>query len=282
MPFNFPPLRIHVWGGLGSQLFGVALAHNFKRRFPHRSLLIVLHSSGVTRREPEIIQLFPEFDFVNVDDFSGRSNHDSGFQKPSLNLLFRKMARKFFLFSGFLAEENFDDRRLVRPWTLAIRGHYFHREVSPDFLNLLSLRLKSFVKSNFEELGNDITLHYRLGDLVELKNKNFIDPKRISSTMHQIKESKKVSIFSDSPDIAISLLWESNNEKSLTPLNLPTIETLYAASKGLAFVGTSSKISYWIVLLRLQKSQSSVNYLPLEDEATIEILSRAPFGVCFY
>jgi hypothetical protein len=154
--------------------------------------------------------------------------------------------------------------------------------VSPDFLNLLSDRLDSFVKSNFEEIQNEITLHYRLGDLIKLSNKSFVDPERICSTLVLLGESNKVSVFSDTPDFAISLLGRGDSGKSLRLVNLPTVETIYFASKGAAFVGTSSKISYWIILLRVTKSKTSINYLPIEDEPAITLLQGVSSGVCFY
>lgn len=282
MHIKFPPMKIHVWGGLGSQLFGVSLVHSLKVRFPRRSLQIVLHSSGVTRREPEIAQLFPELTFVNVDDFSGRSRHDSGSRKRSLAFFSTQIVRKFLLLLGLLAEENTEKRFPARPWTMSIRGHYFHRVVSPAFLDLLAIRLEKLVGVDLKEIQNEITLHYRLGDLLELSNKNFIEPSRVISALSELRNSSQVYVFSDSPDIAISLLEPMVKQWKLKPMSLPTVETMYAALQGSVFVGTSSKISYWIVLLRLNFSKDSTNYLPGEDRGTMSILNRESSGIHFY
>jgi hypothetical protein len=279
---EFPPMKIHVWGGLGSQLFGVSLAHNLKARFPRRSLQIVLHSSGVTRREPEITQLFPELTFVNVDDFSDRSSHDSGSRKRSLAFFSTQIVRKILLFLGLLAEENTEQRFPARRWTVSIRGHYFHRGISPAFLDMLSFRLENLVGVDLKELQNEITLHYRLGDLLELSNKNFVEPLRVISVLTELRNTSQVYVFSDSPDIAISLLEPVVKPWKLKPMRLPTVETIYAALQGSVFVGTSSKISYWIVLLRLNFSKDSTNYLPVEDQRTMSILSGESSGIHFY
>ena len=271
-----------MWGGLGSQLFGVSLVHSLKKRFPNRSIITVLHSSGVTRRDPEIIKLFPELDFVISDDFIGRAFHDSGSKKFSLKSLVRRIMRRILLLSSLLSQENYDSRSQIRFWTLEIRGHYLYRQVSADFLNLLLIRLEAYVNSDFEEFRNSIVLHYRLGDLLELSNKGFVEPNRISSILNCMQESANVSVFSDSPDVAILLLGNKEQNKNLESVTLPTVETVYAASRGAAFVGTSSKISYWIVLLRLAISDDSVNYLPLEDKPVITFLNKSHSGVCFY
>jgi hypothetical protein len=279
---RFPPLRIHVWGGLGSQLFALALAHNLRKRFPNRSLVLVFHNSGVTRREPEILQLFPDVEFETVDDFIRRENHDSNSRSPSLLSHFRRLLRKILLISGLLAEENTDNAYIAHRWTVSIRGHYFHRNVSTEFLELLKIRLSEYVVEDSSFLESEIVLHYRLGDLLELENKSFVDPQRVGSILSQIQQSETVAVFSDSPVVAITLLEKEVGNKFLHIVDFSTIETIYSALQGAAFVGTSSKISYWVVLLRLADSNNSLNYLPRDDQPTISVLSRATSSLIFY
>jgi hypothetical protein len=279
---RFPPLRIHVWGGLGSQLFAVALAHTLQSRFPSRSLILVLHNSGVTRREPEVLQLFPNLEFETVDDFIGRENHDSNSRVPSLPSRFRGLVRRILLFSGLLAEENTDDINRAHRWTVAVRGHYFHRSVSAEFLELLKIRLSECVVEDSSIYKSEITLHYRLGDLLELANKSFVDPQRVGSILSQIQQSNTVAVFSDSPVVAVTLIKKMVGNKFLHSVDYSTMETIYAALRGVAFVGTSSKISYWVVLLRLAYSINSSNYLPREDLSTISVLGKDASSVIFY
>ena len=98
-----PPLRIHSWGGLGSQLFAIALAEELKVIFPKRSFKIVLHTGGVTRRLPEIVGLFPNFDYIYEDDFQSNVNAPQDLSKRK-NIDFRKSIKFLLSFLGFLAE----------------------------------------------------------------------------------------------------------------------------------------------------------------------------------
>lgn len=282
MLWKFPPLRIHVWGGLGSQLFAVALVHTLQKRFPSRSLVVILHNSGVTRREPEIMQLFPDLEFKTVDDFTSRENHDSNSRGPSMVSYIRNLVRRLLLISGLLAEENTDNSYSAHRWTVSIRGHYFHRKVSTEFLDLLKVRLSEYVVEDSSFLESEIVLHYRLGDLLELANKSFVDPQRVGSILSQIQQSETVAVFSDSPVVAITLLEKEVGNKYFHNVDFSTIETIYAALQGAAFVGTSSKISYWVVLLRLANSNNSSNYLPIDDQPTISVLGRATSSLIFY
>lgn len=282
MRLKFPPLRIHAWGGLGSQLFAVALVHTLQKRFPGRSLVVVLHNSGVTRREPEITQLFPDLEFEKVDDFTSRENHDSNSRSPSIVSYLKNLVKRILLISGFLAEENTDKIYRAHRWTVSIRGHYFYRNVSIEFLELLKIRLSECTVEDSSILKSEITLHYRLGDLLELENKSFVDPQRVGSILSQLPQSETVAVFSDSPVVAVTLIERTVGNKFLHFVDLSTIETIYAAFQGAAFVGTSSKISYWVVLLRLADSKNSLNYLPREDQSTISVLSKSASSLIFY
>ena len=62
-------LRIHCWGGLGSQLYAVALIYDLLKRFPKRKITLYLHTSGATRRHSEIEGIADIFEIKQVDDF---------------------------------------------------------------------------------------------------------------------------------------------------------------------------------------------------------------------
>jgi len=89
-----PRIKIHVWGGLGSQLHAWYLAEALMVKHPGRKIKLVFHSSGVTRRTPEICQVLAEFKYIFVDDFKENTNNihdsDSGF---NLQNLFRRIAK---------------------------------------------------------------------------------------------------------------------------------------------------------------------------------------------
>lgn len=279
---TFPPLRIHIWGGLGSQLFAIALAFKIQNDFPKRELLLVLHSSGVTQRRPEVCELFPEFTYQEVDDFSDRKTHDSNIASTSLKSTFKLLLKNCVVSTGLLAEENDGKTRTVRRWTLSVRGHYFHREVNKEFILILSSRLKKVLKINTGIYREKIILHYRLGDLLELTNKTNINPQRIAKILLEEFEGKEVTIFSDSPETAISLLKAYTRGIKLNFEDLNTTNTIWAASNANVFFGTSSKVSYWILLLRFMLNQNSKNFMPVADRRVIEIMAPEETNVRFY
>jgi hypothetical protein len=282
MPKQYPSLRVHIWGGLGSQLFAMALAFELQRKFPKRQLLLVLHSSGVTKRAPEICGLFPEFNYLEVDDFSSRHSHDSRTSKNSLKSIFIRFARKWSICIGVLAEENDGRTRKVRKWTFSVRGHYFHRQIDQEFLVLLGSRLEDYLKVDTDKYLGDTILHYRLGDLLELSNKTYIDPKRIAKVLSRESEEAQVRIFSDSPEKAISLLRDFSPDLNLESEDLKTPSAIWAAAHSETFVGTSSKISYWVLLLRFLYKPQAKNFMPNEDKRIIDTIASEVKNVQFF
>ena len=282
MRWKYPPLKVHVWGGLGSQLFAVALVFTLINRFPRREVSIFLHNSGVTRRSPEVVSLFPEFNYYEVDDFLGRASHDSGIQRKSPRHRIVKLARFLALSTGLLAEENDGKTRRTYPWTLSIRGHYSHRTISHKFIQILASRLEEDCDPNIRPLKYDAVAHFRLGDLLELTNKKPINSERISEVLRGLKDQKVITVLSDSPEKALLLLKENSQEKSLQTLDLKTPETLLVASRSDFFVGTSSKISYWVTLMRLDNSRGKSTYMPIEDADTLKLISTNSNDVLFY
>ena len=263
-------------------MFAVALTHDISKRYPTRELTLVLHSSGVTKRSPEVCELFPEFNYLEVDDFTTRGTHDSLAQSFSIRSTFRALLRKFAIHTGVLAEENNGHSRKVHRWTLSVRGHYFHRTVDRDFLFLLRKRLEEIASINKEDFQQKIILHYRLGDLLELTNKNNISPHRSVNAFLEMLNTSELMIFSDSPTMAVSLLKEDLSESRIKTENLSTINTIWAASQAKAFIGTSSKISYWICLLRLLLDQQSQSLMPREDRMIIGAITSAEANVGYY
>ncbi len=65
MILKFLTLRVHCWGGLGSQLFALAHAYELHKKFPNRKILLLMHTSGVSER-------FSELDFLGDFEFEIR------------------------------------------------------------------------------------------------------------------------------------------------------------------------------------------------------------------
>jgi len=269
---KYPPLRIHVWGGLGSQLFAVYLAYQIDQRYPGKSLTLVLHTGGVTRRSPEICDLFPEYEYREVDDFFSQGHVSSKKIKKNFVPNLKTTFRHLLLLTGLLAEENDDRSRKVRPWTMSARGHYFHKKVSSDFLNLLYSRLESQYRSLIGEYQSIDVLHYRLGDLMDLVEKKPIEPSQIVNALINIKHNEEITVFSDSPGIAVELLSNATIKTRFVGSSLSASEILFVSANAKLFIGTSSKISYWIVILRNSVISNSVNYIPKTDSVIMDNL----------
>ncbi|CAN2170454.1 hypothetical protein MCEMRE212_00042 [Candidatus Nanopelagicaceae bacterium] len=282
MPRKYTPLRIHVWGGLGSQLFAIALSMEISRKYPSRKIKLVLHSSGVTKRSPEICELFPEFDYQIVDDFRTRETHDSQVRSFSINKILRATFRNLALFTALLAEENNGHSRKVRRWTLSIRGHYFHRSINEDFVALLRGRLENIASINVEKFRQETVIHYRLGDLLELSNKSNVNPNRIRNAVLQNLQTSEVTIFSDSTEKALTLLKGGLSDIRLVPGDLSALNILWAASSAGTFIGTSSKISYWICILRFSRDRHLQSFLPKEDKLIIDTISIVKSDIQYY
>jgi len=140
--FKFP-IRIHCWGGLGSQLFALALAYDLHAKFPSRRIIVFCHSSGVTQRPPEIYGMLDFVKCVEIKDFdeneawSARKNEKAKLSITKTFHIFLKNYVFAFLESiGFLSKSNSDlEYTKVKPWVVSFRGHYTHRILNLDFLS---------------------------------------------------------------------------------------------------------------------------------------------------
>ncbi len=264
----FFPLRIHTWGGLGSQLFAIELAQFLGNKYPNRKLTIFLHTGGVTRREPEIAALFPNFKYVFVDDFSNERS-SSRIQKSSSGMqfrnIFRSTARKSMEILGLIATCN-DDKSVqsIRPWVLSLRGHYSYRTINPDFLTLLKQLVELKMDTSFPLPRNYCAIHYRLGDLLTLAEKQPIAEESIRYEVSRVLSTHKFDsliVLSDSPTEASSRLSGIGELEILSP-DLGTIDVIATSLLATYFIGTSSKISFWIAAVRSSAS-SRDSSLPL-------------------
>ena len=283
MKNRFFRLRIHCWGGLGSQLFAANLAFDLMSRFPKRDLVIVLHSGGVTERRPELPDIFPNFRYDFIDDYVFAK------QTPELkhNLLqnFRRLIFGFFRLIGLMVTlDEDDDLKSVRNWTIAVRGHYSYRSISSNFL-------ESFYK-NLEKrnLGlrvfdaSTISLHYRLGDLLTLQEKDPVHPDRvvqILNTIGQISPNAQIDLYSDSPIEALNLLKKSNLGIMTSARYDPVLQLIINCANSDHFIGTSSKISFWVAIIRTEILKKT-SYLPREKLMEFKWLSRTKNLINYY
>lgn len=247
-----PALKIHTWGGLGSQLFSVAIATEILGRFPKRRILIVLHTGGVTRRLPEVVQLYPEFEYRSVDDHTNLHTSNVGTSK-SLKLVILKILKTLFRNFGFILNSNSDiEFNCIRPWTFSLRGHYSYRSISGEFLRSLDFRLQKMYPRVIEGIESSLCLHYRLGDLLDLEEKSPLPSVKILEQIEEfLKDSteRNVILFSDSSEEALQRLQGKNSINFIVPKG-DTTEVMRQAVQSLFFIGTSSKVSFWIAAIR--------------------------------
>lgn len=246
-----PAARIHAWGGLGSQLFAVALAEEFTASFPKRSLKIVLHTGGVTHRLPEVTELYPHFEYQYEEDFKfGKVRSAEASNPPRFAL--KGVLKNILVSIGFLADCNDNSVEKLRPWVLSIRGHYSYRTINSKFLRQLGERVVTLSNLNLSEIEKDCALHYRLGDLLTLSEKKPISPSRLASE-YRLKKIQmpfpRLTVFSDSPSEVLTRLAPLIQD-DVNVLDLPTTQVIAVGISSAYFIGTSSKVSFWIAAIR--------------------------------
>ena len=257
------PIRIHCWGGLGSQLYAWALFERLSIRFPKRKLRLVLHTSGVTRRASDLNDLFSVDELITLDDFvhpKKLGNADRYDKKYEAKILNSGMVKLLPLFKGGFSNFGFiascDNERsvaLLKPWVVSVRGHYSKLIIDSEVLNAMIKRAKNY---NFKHLEIDPTvnvksaLHYRLGDLLTLSIKSPIEAGRVASCIAKLANQDLV-IISDSTEIASQLLTKFVRGVRLKTLDLPIWEAIQFLSSVQVFIGTPSKITEWVAIFRV-------------------------------
>ena len=279
--FRFmPPIKIHVWGGLGSQLHGVALLYELLKRFPTRRVMIVLHTSGVTIRKSELDELLPAEYLTYLSDFSKESNVEANQDVHSshgfkLGNLFRNLGELILAWSGLFARANSDKEfGKLKPWVMSIRGHYTARSIPTwAILEIFNqARSKGLIKLDTES-PLDSGIHYRLGDLLVLQVKGPTDGFKVATavlTAHEKFNAEKVSIFSDSGNQAKAILDELCPEIDFEICEGNTWDVIGSLVAARVFIGTSSKVSEWIAIFRVALDVNSQMLLPSHFQTLLE------------
>ncbi len=260
-------LKVHCWGGLGSQLFALALVEELIRASFPRRIELVLHNSGVTRRESEIDQLSSRIKISKVHDF-GQMKHDDSNQLEKRHFQLR------FLLTFFLRKLKIvifsEDIGHIRPWTLQLRSHYSHQYISMETINLIRQVLKVPPSREFPRASS--ALHYRLGDLLTLAEKTYMSPERLIPVLNRIKElgDSKIDIFSDSLDVALGKLQNIDTSAIYNLCEISSWDTVSTLSMYKNLVATNSKIGIWGILLRLTNEQEGLIFAPKELKLSFE------------
>ena len=265
-----PVLRVHTWGGFGSQLFTAYLILKLQRDIPQRSILAVNHTSGVSRRTTEF-----DFDSLGVasrqiEDFKRREVTATGFipDKGILGRFFqflKVLTVRFLKGTKIIVEANSDTSfSLIKPWTLALRGHYTNIILEKDLVkDLYELLINS--QNHTKVNSSKIVIHYRLGDLLTLKEKSPVSTERLDAILSSIisKDVVPMLLTDSSQDEFSKYVSQSSMLQKCIPVTLDPLHTLQLCIGADVFVGTGAKISLWAAIFR-QFLLKQTSYLPNE------------------
>lgn len=257
------PLKVHCWGGYGSQLFALATAMKLQGLLPNRRIQIVFHSSGLTRRTPEILHLLThEIDYRFIDDFKPPITNMALIENRrshSVRQLLIWMIRLTRLVVWLERDEDFSK---IGVTTREIRGHYSYlRFDETTYLNLFaSIQSQAAVFNSDNEAC--LAIHYRLGDLLTV-SKDYIDPTLVKTEISNLVEEQGeliVKVFSDSPKDAERLLncdGPKLLENSFLSNNVSLDDLIVACVSSNFFIGTNSKLSMLISIFRYTRKMPS-------------------------
>lgn len=266
--YLLPALRVHIWGGLGSQLFGLVTANRLHAKWPDRRITLVFHSSGVTQR---FVELRPDaifhYKIIQKFDFDAQNSRQNYLQYSRTAYTNRiKGFIKFLLFFfKFLGAPNSDtDYSKIRPWLISVRGHYSEISIQPIEVHFVANLLSLLIGSDLI-LKDTTFVHLRLGDLLSLENKSHIPIERLAAIPEVTRLIQAIHVFSDSDANVAEALWRSKmNFGTVHFSSLDVYQVIRECVRGDCFIGTNSKISLWVTILRLGLKVGTKTYLPLE------------------
>ena len=152
-------------------------------------------------------------------------------------------------------------------WTLSLRGHYSYRSITNEFYSLLEKSIREVKGIDSVDQKSTCVIHYRLGDLLELQEKNPIPVEVIFDELEKARHKLffiNVVVFSDSPKVALERFSKFGIQNVSAP-DVNTLEVIANSIRAGYFIGTSSKISFWIAGLRASIFESSSS-LPISND----------------
>lgn len=277
---SFRTLRVHCWGGLGSQLFSVSLYFELQQLFPRKTIILSLHQGGVTKRISEISGLFSGIQIEEITDFSdAKESSDKIENAHSAQQSAKKALKAVLKYTRLvLSLDDKDDLKHVKPWTFSIRGHYSYRYLDSNSVNLLRSKLTqdAIERFNKNEVVNDaIGVHYRLGDLINLTTKSPLDVNRLVDVINKKStefDLQTVIVFSDSTNFACRSLQSRIPKLNIVGQEEATWETIGSLVKSDLFIGTFSKVSLWVVIFRYYFEDAGLSVMPLESKANLQLI----------
>ena len=265
-----PPIRIHCWGGLGSQLFALVAANRIKSRYIRRRVQIVLHSSGVTRRVRELPEL-SNIQVIESDDYSSqrlvfRTTLGSGHLSfGTLNKKVKLILRRVLKIMGFFAELNSEiEWKKASPWLLTVRGHYSQFQLNDSDLKLvLQLFSRMFeVKPPQRSVRDEISVHIRLGDLISVKSAALDFIPKLIYELRSLDSSKHINVYSDSTLEEVEKFLGALPDNATLKNETSTSNVIYTSVLSDTFIGSNSKVTFWISALRAYSGIGNKTIVP--------------------
>ncbi len=272
-----PTLYVHCWGGLGSQLFALAVVEQVLIEKPNRRVALVLHTSGVTQRTSELSSLAQFVKIVQVSDFKSDEFSPNSARKVGLKSYIRKFA--LFVLSKLRFIINHEDIEKMKPWTFQLRSHYSRRFISPYvcmsmFNRLVGIKL---LEKSSKDVEIVLGIHYRLGDLLTLENKNFISPERLLAAIDELISQNKlddflIKIHSDSPKVANQKLSVLRDDFVVELSESNPWGTLSALVQHDYLVVTNSKIGIWAIVFKVRLRLPHIVLAPCDMKPDLALI----------
>jgi len=282
----YPKLQIHVWGGLGSQLYAWALMEKLKIRFPDRRVVLVFHNSGITKRDEELSGFHADESIQVKQDFAGAKMLNNSIRNKLQGLIKRKISNSLKSL-GFLGSSNFEQEFLeIKPWVLSVRGHYTGLKISRESVQTILTSIGESNHQNYSDInGPTLGLHFRLGDLLTLESKSPIAMSRLLTGLKMAIGAGQMSnylIFSDSPHEAMALLYENCPGIDFQIQERDPMQTILDLVNVEVFVGTPSKITEWVTIIRCHKLSQPSAFLPIEMKRQMETIIGSNSMIVYY
>jgi hypothetical protein len=257
----FPKVRIHSWGGFGSQLNALGLAYNLSNKLPKRRIELIFRIGGEHKAIYELNDLklnefevtFKKIEDSIISDVSPLLNTNLNIVKKfiKLNLI------KFGFYATCESKSEFDS---IKPWVLVVRGSY-NLLPTKEFISFLNKKLNYRV----EKLSvSDVIVHYRLGDLMTLVTKSPINEEILFRQLNSAMKSRSIkscTILSSDPDYATLKFKGLKSPMDISSRYATPMDVLKMGFASKVFLGTNSKISMWVVFIRINQGLKN-NYLP--------------------
>ena len=252
--------KIHCWGGLGSQFYAISLAIDLHSTYSN--LELIFHNSGVTRRDLEAEDFVKSFfPYVTNNDFSKKLELSS--DKVIVKTYSKRLISNLFFALNLLNHANTDEEfRKIRLWTYVIRGHYSYRTQNLATIKQMLERFMFFYGQLIQK--SSIVVHYRLDDIIKIDGKTVISSERVIEGIKKSNCSGTIRIYSDSAK-ELQNRFEGKFQNKYEVSDLSTEHLVVNAISAECFVGTVSKVSFWIVFFRLANNTNSINLMPIES-----------------